>query len=49
MLEVAKEVNLDNVIIIGFKGDNFYFTASHERNSDILWDLKQAELTILIE
>jgi len=49
MLEIAKSANLDSVTIIGWSGEDFYFSTSCEYNKDILWDLKQTELKILKE
>ena len=49
MLECAKEANLDGVLIIGWSGENFFFSSSYEHNKDVLWDLKQAEMILLSE
>lgn len=45
MLECAK--GLDEVTIIGWSGDDFFFSSSYENNKDVLWDVKQAERLIV--
>ena len=45
MLECAK--GLDSVTIIGWKGDDFFFSSSYEYMKDCLWDIKQAERVIV--
>ncbi len=49
MLECAKGANLDSVTIIGWSGDEFFFSSSYEFQKDTLWDLKQAEMQVLRE
>ena len=46
MLECANG-SLDSVIIIGWSGDDFFFSASYESNKDILWDLERAKRDML--
>ena len=47
MLECAKSADLDSVTIIGWSDNEFFFSSSCEFDKDILWDLKQAELSLL--
>jgi len=47
MLECAKSADLDGVVIIGWSGDNFFFSTSYESDKDVLWDLKVAQAEIL--
>lgn len=47
MLECAKGV--DAVTIIGWVGEEFFFSSSHDNLKDMLWDIKQAERLIVNE
>ena len=44
MLECAK--GIDDVTIIGWSGEDFFFSSSYESMKDVLWDVKQAERLI---
>ena len=47
MLECAKSADLDGVTIIGWSGEDFFFSSSHECDKDVLWDLEQAKRVLL--
>ena len=48
MLECAKNVDLESVTIIGWSGEDWFFSSSYADNKDVLWDLEQAK-RVLIE
>jgi len=47
MLEVARNAGLEDVTIIGWVGDELFFSTSRELNAEILWDLEQAKGVLL--
>ena len=46
IVECAKQADYDEVIVIGWKDGDLYFSSSYEMNRDILWDLKAVELEL---
>jgi hypothetical protein len=49
MIECARAAGLDCVTIVGWSGDEFFFSTSYNTCRDTLWDLKQAEMRLLSE
>lgn len=47
MLEVARNAGLEDVTIVGWVGDDLFFSTSRERNAETLWDLEQAKGILL--
>ena len=47
VLEQARQEGLDNILIIGWRGDDYWFNTSHEYNKDVLWDLELTKQVLL--
>ncbi len=47
ILEMAKDAELDSVVVIGWKADGYWFHTSHEYNKDVLWDLELTKAVTL--
>ena len=49
ILSVAQNAGLSDVIVIGWTGEDFFVSRSHEAPEKILWDLECAKLSLFSE